>query len=74
MASTDALPDALMGVVLGLVGRSAGPAITQTCRRFHRLFYAEASLWRQCRVAPPEGFPLLAPGARRRGPQHRAAL
>lgn len=37
------------------------PAITLTCRRFQRLFYAESSLWRQCRVAPPEGFSSLAP-------------
>ncbi len=37
------------------------PAITLTCRRFHHLYYSEASLWRSYRVAPPEGFSSLAP-------------
>ncbi|KAL4435910.1 hypothetical protein ABPG77_000672 [Micractinium sp. CCAP 211/92] len=60
-ASIHSLPDSLLSAVLGLVGRSAGPAITLTCRRFRHLYYSEASLWRSYRVAPPEGFSSLAP-------------
>ncbi|KAL4422885.1 hypothetical protein ABPG75_009082 [Micractinium tetrahymenae] len=51
-ASIAALPDPLLGTILGLVGASEGASLTLVNKRFHRLFYSEPTLWRALTLAP----------------------
>ncbi|KAL4419741.1 hypothetical protein ABPG75_006839 [Micractinium tetrahymenae] len=43
---TAALPDELLGPILGLAGVGAGASVTLVCKRWQRLFWSEAGLWR----------------------------
>ncbi|PRW60130.1 F-box LRR-repeat 15-like isoform A [Chlorella sorokiniana] len=46
----DALPDGVLGDILAASGRPAGPAVTLVCRRWHRVYYEQPSIWRNLRL------------------------
>ncbi|PSC67939.1 deleted in malignant brain tumors 1 -like isoform C [Micractinium conductrix] len=48
----EALPDALVGAVLGFAGVAEGRSVTLVCKRWRHLFYAEPSLWRRFVLRP----------------------
>ncbi|PRW33508.1 Adenylate cyclase [Chlorella sorokiniana] len=43
----DALPNALLGLVLALAGREAGPSTALVSKRWNQLVFAEQALWRE---------------------------
>ncbi|KAL4419721.1 hypothetical protein ABPG75_006819 [Micractinium tetrahymenae] len=61
--ATVALPDHLLGAVIGLAGQEAGPSTTLVCRRWHRLFWEEGSAWRELTLDCSQLRPQDAPEA-----------
>ncbi|KAL4434447.1 hypothetical protein ABPG75_000888 [Micractinium tetrahymenae] len=50
--SESLLPEPLLGAILGLAGIKQGLSVTLVCKRWHRAFWAEPSLWRRFLLRP----------------------